>query len=289
MNELKHSENAASAHHGRFAAFVAFCMAVVVLGSTGYGIGRYWSAVGFSVFALFSVVGHVCIIAILRRTRARRAESETRPVQRWVRISTAICVIVAVAVIPVCLLPVILVETQGWPRLKSSDEESVSPGEKVTLTLNGSTVAPRTCSVSLASAIVMNTDELGDLAEPRFVLAGHFANQHNDLRDPGTYQVQVEIPNDPKWAGKTVRARLTLMLEDVDKQGTGGTIPDAVLLEIPVAPPGARATDQESWWIALFGGALPAVLVGLVLGGLAGTPRPKHSALSSSSVSMSRW
>jgi hypothetical protein len=128
--------------------------------------------------------------------------------------------------------------------------------------------------------MVGNAGELGGPAELRIeslTTEGTFTTKKgNDYRVQ--HAVRIEIPNEPRWAGKTVRVFIQLLLENPDKQAVIRESSVGEPVAIPVAPEGAGPMYRSSWRVALFGGALPAVLVGFVLARLAGPPQPKRSA-----------
>ena len=260
----------ASAYHGWLAGIVGVGVLITAMDSPDGSFSRYRSAVSFGVFALVSAVGHLCIIAAQRRSRLVDAP----PVRRWVRTGTVICLAVAFALVPVCLLPILLADTHGWPRAKDSDLEVVSPGDTVKLTLEGST--PPISEYQVVRGWTVAVTGADEPVKPQVTLLTDHVGAYRGRRP--WYQVQVQIPNEPRWAGKTVHLRVELTHEDGDKQGYQGQMSDTALGEFPVAPVGAGAQYRESWRVAFFGGAIPAVLVGFVLGGLAGTPRPKRPA-----------
>jgi hypothetical protein len=252
------------------------------LGVLGFGIGRYWSAVTLAASALLSAVGHVFIIVMQRRRRARERQTkhlgtdarvriiETAP--RRVRIGTTVCLVVALLLVPVCLLPVLLIEAFQWPVLKSSDPEVVSPGDTMKLRIDGAPVQG-VYRIANAKATVKNADELGGLKGPPELtivplteLVGSTTVEKNNDKARTRYEVQLEIPNNPGWAGATARVFVQLRYENVDKQGFFSY---GEPVSIPLAPVGAGPMYRTSWWIAFLGGGVPAVLLGLALARLA--------------------
>jgi hypothetical protein len=255
-------------------------MAAWSVGTLNDSGGRYWSAVAFSVIALLSAVIHTSIVVSHRRAAetAPRA-SEAPPVQRWVRVGTVVCLVAAFAIVPVGLVPVLLVECSGWSRLGSSDKEIVEPGDTVKLWVDGPRPPFSYHRITIANATVVNADELGGPLQLAVGRLNHPEGSDLATRKGGEqsqYHLSVAIPDEPEWVGKTARVCVNLTTEDADKQGSGGKVSDSISLAIPISPPGAGAAFRASWRVAFFGVALPAVLLGFVLGGLAGTPRPKR-------------
>jgi hypothetical protein len=282
MRKLKYSGSGAgsstSAQHGKFAALIGLCMAVAAFSVFGNVSTRYWSACAFSGVALFSALGHLLILALQRRERSKQLHAP--PVQRSVRTSIVACLVGAFAVVPVCLWPVLLIESLGWPRTKASDVEFFSPGDKAKLWVNGPPPRSDVYRVRNANAVIKNAEELGGPATLPVSVENHPTVQPNSKESrgeaPSRYLIQVVIPDEPGWIGKTVRAQVHLVLEDADKQGTGWIVSGSAPVEIYVAPEGAAERYRESWWIAFLGGALPAVLLGFVLSRVADSPRPKQ-------------
>jgi hypothetical protein len=262
-------------------------MGGVAAGALGFAaIGRYSSALLFGAIALFSAVGHVVLRAIhRRRARAKRRGADDRvriveTVPRWARVGTTICLVAAFALVPVCLLPVILVELFDLPLVKSSDLEVVSPGDTVVLTLNGAMAPFPTYRVARVRARVSNAGALGgpeDLRiEPLAATGTSETKQHGVYRV--RHSVRLEIPNEPRWAGETARVGIQVVFENPDKQALIREGSSWETVEIPVASEGAGPMYRSAWRLALLSGALPAVFAGLVLAGLAGIKPPAPPA-----------
>jgi hypothetical protein len=126
--------------------------------------------------------------------------------------------------------------------------------------------------------LVANADELGGPRALRIespaatgILTAH-KNGEYQLRHP----VQIEVPNEPGWVGHTARVSVHLVLENTnaDKQAPIPQNSSWTTVEIPVAPEGAGAQYQTAWWVALFGGALPAILLGFVWAKWGESPGP---------------
>jgi hypothetical protein len=158
--------------------------------------------------------------------------------------------------------------------------EFFSPGDKAKLWVDGPPPRSDVYRVRSANAVIKNAEELGGPATLPVSVENHPTVQPGSKESrgeaPSRYLIQIIIPDEPGWIGKTVRAQVHLVLEDADKQGTGWIVSSSAPVEIPVAPEGAAERYRESWWIAFLAGAIPAVLLGFVLSRLADPPRPKQ-------------
>jgi hypothetical protein len=289
-------DNPTAAQHGRLAILITLAIggvaASVMFSPT---LGYYWSSAAFGALALLSAVGHTFII-VRHRRRFRRAHQAKRPPAdervrivdagatvpsgpRWARVGTIVCLAAGFAAVLLCLLPILLVETLGWPRLKSATPEVASPGDKVVLMMTGPVVPFRAYKVVGLKATVANAADLGgpkELPVEALITTGSFSEQ----KDKG-YQIQlpvrIELPDEPRWGGETVRVGMHLSLENTEKQDNirySYWIP----IDVPVASEGSGPMYQASWRLALYTGALPTAFLGLLLAWLAGSARPKRPA-----------
>ncbi len=206
---------------------------------------RYLSSIFFTVIGLITLLVHAIIVGYYR-TLGKST--------KWDRRGLALFPLF----ILVSLSPVLLLEFTGWNRALGSEKEIIEYGDQVKVRITGPRPAGSTNRSSVTMVEFLNPIDPETRTDFGVNLPETYAYSTNCV-------LSIAVPQSKQWTGDSIELKIQVQSEDVDKQGTKGRNVVEAEVSIPVSPEGSFEIYHASWWVAVLGGVVPMLLLGLVL------------------------
>jgi hypothetical protein len=163
---------------------------------------------------------------------------------------------------------------KGWPMNSAWRPHIVGPGDKAYVYFPNKISSVKGYWSAAGVATVANADQLGVPAELKLTSQGNtwgdsISVKSSEKNTSSTIWAQVELPQDPKLAGKSLKVTIVMLVSYPEVKGLGfenTQLPVSQTVDLVVAGEAkAGAIYSQSYWFGLFGGlAMTLFVSGLI-------------------------